>query len=147
MIHSSHRLAGALLLLLVPTVSGAQSDNQVPPPEITNATIEKILKSRTARVGRLNAYKASGAVGENNRALVQGYRLRRLSAQERSATKEFIQAENADRMRMFRAIAAATGTDLSQLPRIRKTYASTLRQKACPGDWIQQPDGSWTQKR
>ena len=55
-------------------------------------------------------------------------------------------AENSDRERMFKEIAAATGTDLSQLSSIKKTYAQTLRQKARRGDWIELPDGTWKQK-
>ena len=69
-----------------------------------------------------------------------------LSLQERAAVQKLVRAENADRERMFKEIAAATGTDLSQLPRIRSTYAATLRQKARTGDWIQMPDASWRQK-
>ena len=57
-----------------------------------------------------------------------------------------MRAENDDRERMFKAIAAATGTDLSQLPKIRSTYVTTLRQKARRGDWMQMPDGSWRNK-
>ncbi len=47
---------------------------------------------------------------------------------------------------MFKEIAAATGADPSSVPQIRTTYAETLRQKARPGDWIQQPGGEWKQK-
>ena len=49
--------------------------------------------------------------------------------------------------RMFQEIAAATGVDLSQLPRIQETYAAPLRQNAPRGDWIQLPDGRWETKR
>ncbi len=135
---------GTALRLTAPTVY-AQTD-EVAAPEITNPAIRKIIQSRAARVRRLNGYKSSGAVGENNRALVEVRRLDALPLQERAAVQKLVRAENADRERMFKEIAAATGTDLSQLPQIRTTYAATLRQKARTGDWIQMPDGSWRQK-
>ena len=61
--------------------------------------------------------------------------------------QRLIKDENADREQLFREIAAAKNVDLSQLQRIRETYASTLREKARSGDWIQQPDGAWVQKK
>ncbi len=137
---------GTALHVLGPAPVYAQGD-EVAAPEITNPAIRQIIQSRAGRVRELNAYKASGAVGENNRALVEVRQLDALPLQERAAVQKLVKAENADRERMFEEIAAATGTDLSQLPRIRETYAVTLREKARRGDWIQQPGGTWTQKR
>ncbi len=138
-------VAGTALHLLAPAPVYAQG-NEVAAPEITNPAIRKIIQSRAARVRELNRYKASAAVGENNRALVEVRQLDALGLQERAAVQKLVRAENADRERMFKEIAAATGTDLQQLPQIRSTYATTLRQKARPGDWIQMPDASWRQK-
>ena len=120
--------------------------DEVAAPEITNPAIRQIIQSRAARVKELNRYKASGALGENNKALVQVRQLDALALQERAAVQKLVRAENADRERMFKEIATATGTDLSQLPKIRSNYATTLRQKAKRGDWIQMPDGSWRPK-
>ena len=136
---------GTALHLLAPAPAYAQTD-EVAAPEITNPAIRKIIQSRAARVRELGAHKTSGAVGENNRALVEVRQLEGLGLAQRAAVQKLVRAENADRERMFKEIAAATGTDLSQLPRIRSTYAATLRQKARPGDWIQMPDGAWRQK-
>ena len=137
--------AGAALHLIAPAPVYAQTD-AVAAPEITNPAIRKIIQSRAARAKQLNRAKASGAVGENNKALVEVRKLDALPLQQRAAVQKLVRAENADRERMFKEIAAATGTDLSQLPKIRSTYATTLRQKARRGDSIQMPDGSWRQK-
>ncbi len=138
-------VVGTALHLLAPAPVYAQTD-EVAAPEITNPAIRKIIQSRAARVRELSRHKASGAVGETNRALVEVRQLDALGLQERAAVQKLIRAENADRERMFKEIAAATGTDLQQLPQIRSTYATTLRGKARRGDWIQMPDGSWRQK-
>ena len=137
--------AGTALHLLAPAPVYAQ-ESGVAAPEITNPAIRKIVQSRAARVRELNRYKTSGALGENNRALVEVRQLGVLALQERAQAQKLVRAENADRERMFKEIAAATGADLSQLPKIRETYATTLRQKARAGDWIQMPDGSWRRK-
>ena len=137
---------GAALHLVAPAPAYAQA-NEVAAPEISNPAIRKIIETRATRVRQLNRFKTAGAIGENNRALLEVRRLDALPLQERAAVQKLVRAENADRERMFKEIAAATGTDLSQLPKIRSTYASTLRQKARRGDLIQLPDGSWQQKR
>ncbi|MEM7352136.1 MAG: DUF1318 domain-containing protein [Acidobacteriota bacterium] len=136
---------GNALRLLAPAPVYAQ-EGDVAAPEITNPAIRQIIQSRAKRVKELNGFKASGAVGENNEALVEVRQLDALPLQQRAAVQKLVRAENSDRERMFKEIAAATGTDLSQLPQIRSTYATTLRQKAKSGDWIQMPDGSWKQK-
>lgn len=139
------RLAPSLLRL---SAAPAQAQGgKVADPGVTNPAIRQIIDSRARRLAELNRLKASGVLGENNRALVE---IRNLDAvadlRERAAAQRLVKEENADRETMFKEIAAATNVDLSQLPRIRSTYAETLRQNAERGDWIQMPDGTWKQK-
>lgn len=136
---------GTTLHLLAPAPVYAQA-SAVAAPEISNPAIRKIIQSRAARVQDIDKYKAAGALGENNQALLEVRALDALPLQERAAVQKLVRSENADRETMFKEIAAATGADLSQLPRIRETYATTLRQNARKGDWFQKPDGTWQQK-
>jgi uncharacterized protein YdbL (DUF1318 family) len=115
-------------------------------PEVSNPAIRKIIESRAARLEDLNALKSKGVVGEGNQALVVVRSLDALPLRERAAAQRLVKQENADRVQLYKEIAAAKGVDLSQLPRIRSTYAETLRAKARKGDWIQMPDGKWLQK-
>ena len=86
-------------------------------------------------------------IGENNRALVEVRNLEAVQGlRERADAQKLVKDENADREQLFKEIAAAKNVDLAQLPKIRATYAETLREKAKPGDWMQLPDGSWVQK-
>jgi uncharacterized protein len=124
----------------------AYAQDEVAAPEISNPAIRNIIQSRAGRVRELNRYKGSGAIGENNQALTETRDLNALPLPERAAAQKLVREENADRERMFKEIAAATGADLSQLPNIQRTYAETLRANARSGDWIQMPDGSWRQK-
>ena len=65
----------------------------------------------------------------------------------RAEVQRLVKEENADRERLFGEIATAKNVDRSQLPRIRETYAKTLRANARSGDWIQAADGSWKQHK
>jgi len=119
----------------------------VPAPEVSNPAIRKIIDSRAARAGRLDEFKAMGVIGENNQALVEVRSLDTIAdLRQRSEVQRLVRAENEDRERLFQEIAAAKNVDLSQLPRIRETYAATLRANAAPGQWIQMPDGEWKEK-
>jgi uncharacterized protein YdbL (DUF1318 family) len=137
---------GLLDALLGVTPAYAGSDT-VAPADVTSPAIRKIIESRAARAGALREYKNAGAIGENKEALVE---VRKLDAvadlKARAEVQRLVKAENADREELFREIAAAKGVDLSQLPKIRETYAATLRDNAKPGDWVQMPDGAWKQK-
>jgi uncharacterized protein YdbL (DUF1318 family) len=142
---TSASLLSYLLSLGATTAYAAQE--QVTAPEISNPAIRTIIDSRAARLAAVTALKAKGVVGEGNQALLE---IRSLDAiaglKERAAAQQLIKDESADRERLFKEIAAAKNVDLAQLPKIRTTYAEALREGAHPGDWIQLPDGSWTQK-
>ena len=137
-------LLGSALALLGPTP--VYADEDVAAPAVSNPAIRKLIESRAQRVKDINRYKSAGVLGENREALLEIRQLDSLPLAERAAVQKLVKQENADREQMFKEIAAATGADLSTLPQIRETYAQTLREKAQPGDWIQQPDGTWKQK-
>lgn len=143
------RAPGRALGLLASLVGGAPARAQasdVAAPAVSNPAIRRIIESRGKRAPALRKAKNQGVIGEGKDALVVIRRLDALALKDRAALQKLVKAENADRDTMFKEIAAATGTDLSQLPQIQKTYAETLRRKAKVGDWIQMPDGAWRQK-
>jgi uncharacterized protein YdbL (DUF1318 family) len=136
---------GASVLDLLLGVTPAMA--QVAKPEIENPAIRKIIDSRSARFNELRKYFDQGVLGENNKGLIE---VRALDAiadlKARADVQRLVRAENADREELYKEIAAAKNVDLAQLPRIRETYAATLRQNAKSGDWIQQADGTWVKK-
>lgn len=142
---SAERAIGQVLHFFAPAPVYAAEEG-VAAPEISNPAIRKIIESRGQRAADLRQLKSQGVIGENNQALVEIRELGSLPLRERAAAQKLVKAENDDRERMFQEIAAATGTDLSQLEQIQRTYAETLRNKAVQGDWIEKVDGTWTQK-
>lgn len=136
--------SGILDALLGVTPAYAQS---VPAPEISNPAIRKIIESRASRLQQINEVKLIGVIGEDNEALLEVLNLEVLSdLKARAEVQKLVRAENADREQLFKEIAAAKNVDASQIPQIRTTYASTIREEARRGDWIQMPDGTWKQK-
>jgi len=128
-------------------VTPAYADEAVPAPEVSSPAIRKIINTRAARVADIDKYKAAGVIGENNTALLEVRSLDSLAdLKSRAEVQKLVKAENADREELFKEMAVAKGVDLSQLPKIRETYAGTLRDNARPGDWIRLPDGTWKQK-
>lgn len=140
------RWLGSALVTFLPAGTAYGASDEVAAPEITNPAIRKIIQQRAARIVRVSQLKAQGVLGEGKDALLEVRALDSLSLQERAGAQKLVRDENADREEMFKEIAAATGTDLSQLPQIRATYAATLRDRARSGDQIQKPDGTWIKK-
>ncbi len=120
---------------------------EVPEPEVTNPAIRAIIESRASRLTQINDYKSRGVIGENNRGALEVRDLDAISdLRARADVQKLVRAENADREQLYKEIAAAKNIDVSQLDKIRATYAETLRNNSRPGDWIQMPDGSWQRK-
>jgi len=146
LIRAWSRVAGPLLTLTAPTALAQSSANKVAAPEVTNPAIRAIITSRAKRLAALNRFKQQKVIGENNQGLVEARDLTKLALRDRATVQRLLKAENADRETLYREIAAVKNVDLSQLARIRETYAKTLREKAKNGDLVQQPDGRWTEK-
>lgn len=140
------RTVGTVLGALVWLTAAPIDAQEVAAPEISNPAIRQIIASRGQRAGQIDDFKSQGVLGENKDALIEVRELGSLALQQRAAVQKLVRDENADRERMFREIAAATNVDLAQLPRIRETYAETLRQNAASGHWIQKADGQWVRK-
>ncbi|HVS13890.1 MAG TPA: DUF1318 domain-containing protein [Thermoanaerobaculia bacterium] len=120
---------------------------QVPPPQVTNPAIRKIIDSRARRIDALAAFKASKVLGESNRGLLEIRDLQAVSdLRQRAEVQRLLREENQDREQLYREVAAALGVDASQLEQVRATYAETLREYARPGELIQMPDGTWREK-
>lgn len=121
--------------------------DEVADPDVSNPAIRKIIDSRRARVGDVRKWKSLGVLGENNQALLEVKTLEPVKdLKDRAAVQRLVKEENADREQLFQEIALAKSVDSSQIPKIRETYAQTLRDTASQGDWIQMPDGTWTRK-
>ena len=95
------------------------------------------VKARIAdRLPAIDAHKASGAIGENNRGFVE---VRKGGGDAASVTA----AENADRTVVYAAIGAQNGTSAAVVGTAR---AKQIAAHSAPGVWLQGDDGAWHQK-
>lgn len=87
------------------------------------------------RVPAINVLKAEGIVGENS----QGY----LEFRGPQKQADMVQAENADRAKVYEAIGQKTGAEANVVGQRR---AAQIAQQAPGGTWLQSPNGNWYQK-
>jgi len=94
------------------------------------------VKARIAqRLPQIDAQKASGAIGENNRGFVE--------ARGGGADAGVVAAENADREVVYAAIAKQNGTSATVVGAAR---AKQIAQNSASGVWLQAETGTWYQK-
>ncbi|MEO0054714.1 MAG: hypothetical protein RLZZ50_661 [Verrucomicrobiota bacterium] len=91
------------------------------------------MRERMAVVDKL---KASGAVGEGN----TGYLVARGGGAD---AETIVSAENADRMVIFKELAAKSGGSAEAAGR---TFARQIAAASKPGVWLQREDGGWYKK-
>jgi uncharacterized protein len=89
------------------------------------------------RVGSIDALKDRGAVGENNRGLLEARG--NLAGPEQSLVSD----ENADRRTVYAAIATQTKTSADE---VGKARAQKIASNSKHGVWVQGADGNWAQK-
>ena len=103
----------------------------------TAALAESIKTRMKNRLPAIVALKDKGVVGENNR----GYLQFPSSAKEK---EDIVNAENADRKKVYAAIAKQQGATLEV---VEKRRAMQIAQKAKPGHWLQDEAGKWYRKK
>ncbi|MBF0216739.1 MAG: YdbL family protein [Candidatus Omnitrophica bacterium] len=113
------------LLEILETTAYAQSLD----PEVESAALR-----RKARYSTLVSLESSGAVGEDNKGMV---------VVKGNADSSLVNEENADRMVIYKGIAAKNGTSVQE---VQKVYAARLQQGAPAGTPIQAENGSWGKK-
>ena len=96
------------------------------------------VKARMSqRLSQVDALKAKGAVGENNRGFLE----------ERGGgggdSAAVAAAENSDRETVYAALAKQTSTSADQVGRAR---AKQIAAGSAAGVWLQKEDGTWYKK-
>jgi hypothetical protein len=121
-------------MLSLPPVWAVNYDIKEMTPEIRTA-----ISNRQARYGQLAALKQEDAVGENNQGFVE-------VLGNQSAARELVEAENKDRLLIYRAIVEQNKLEPGSLEQVQAVFADVQRERAEPGDSIQLPTGEWTKK-
>ncbi len=97
---------------------------------------QDIKERMKSRVPVINTLKAKGVVGENNNGFLE-FR----GPQEKA---DVISAENADRAKVYEAIAAQQNTTPDLVGKRRSLQIRS--EVAGPGEWLQDDSGNWYKK-
>jgi uncharacterized protein len=129
-------LFSTVLVMALCGIASAQGayDIQNMTPEVKSA-----LEARKTRFGELKALKAQGFIGETNRGYVEPLGGGRY-------VMELIAAENKDRQFVYRTIVEQNGLGKDALATVEGVFAGVQRDKANPGDKIQDAAGNWLTK-
>ncbi|MCM8812102.1 MAG: YdbL family protein [Candidatus Omnitrophica bacterium] len=119
---------------LVPSAWAASPQLKFMTPEAQRA-----IDSRRDRYKQLKEYKMKGWVGENNQGLVSAL----VSTPEVTA---LVEQENRDRELIYRTIIEQNNLPGDAMATVKAAFAQEQRERAEPGEKIQQPSGEWVTK-
>ncbi len=102
--------------------------------QMASAGIKERMKERLPAIAAL---KSQGIIGENNRGYL-GY------VTGKRAQEDLIAAENKDRNAIYNYIAKQQKTTVNI---VEVNQAKRKAQKAKPGEFFQNPDGTWQRKQ
>jgi len=129
-------------LVVGPTLAVAQAINI----NVQTPAIRKLIASRKQRYAGLAPLFAQGALGENNRGLLDIRSLDTLSLKDKANAKTLLEQENRDRQQLYREIATANNLAADKLDEIASIFAQVHRQEARAGWWLQDANGNWKKK-
>lgn len=136
------KATGGWLERLCPPAYAQEVDLNIDTPEI-----QQVKESRTKRFPKIDELLTKGVVGEGNDGLIKEKDIRSLPLKEVAAARKLVQEENADRQKMYQAIAAANKFTEDKIPEIGKNFAVTIREKLRPGQFYQDDKNAWVEKK
>ncbi len=113
---------------------------------VSNATIRQLKERMKKRFPILAPYMARGLVGEGLNGLLTIKSMAGLGLKEKARLKKLVDAENNDRMALYRAVAQALNIPSSQLSRVQAIFAKQWQGTAPKGTFIEKKPGKWVRK-
>ncbi len=138
------RRAESWLAWIGPTEARAQ--DRKADLEVSTPAIRALKQRMKERFAQLLPLLRSGSIGESNMGLVEARDTQTLALADRARVKRLVDAENIDRMELYREIARANNFPMEQVETIQKLFANSWRSQAEPGTWIQDDQGGWARK-
>jgi uncharacterized protein len=135
-------LLGFLTLVSLFAASLAQAAE--PNLDIDSPAIAAIKASMTARHSQLLPHYSNGAVGLTKDGFIAVKDATAVPLKDRGGINSLVSAENADRAKLYKEIAAGNGHPEWEGD-IRQTFAGRWIDKA-QGGWFYQSGGAWVKK-
>jgi uncharacterized protein YdbL (DUF1318 family) len=131
-------------LLLVSGLLASQLGQAAADLEINTPAISALQSSMQSRHGKLASFYASGAVGLTKDGLIAVKDASAVPLKDRQSLNSLVAAENADRNKLYKEIAAANAHPEWEAE-IRSTFAQRWVQKAQSG-WYYQDGSGWAKR-
>jgi uncharacterized protein YdbL (DUF1318 family) len=112
---------------------------------INSPEIRQVRASMESRFSSLKPFYNAGFIGIQADGLLTVRNAGAVPLQDRNKVNKLVAAENADRQRLYQAIANANGHP-EWAAQIKSTFAARWVSHAQPGWWYQSSNGSWKQK-
>jgi len=133
-----YQLIDATIEFVIPSAHAANVDLSV-----NTAEIRKLRAKMKSRFSALKPFYASGVIGIKSDGFVTTKG--KVALKNRNKVNKLVSAENADRQRLYQAIANANGHP-EWSAQIKSTFATRWVSNAQSGWWYQSSNGSWKQK-
>ncbi len=113
---------------------------------VSNAAIRGLKDQIAQRHRELLPYYKQGQVGINRDGFLEVRQTGGLGLPQVASLKRLVEADNADRSRLYEEVAKALNLKPDQVPQIRRIFAKQWRDKADAGWAVQSDDGQWGRK-
>lgn len=129
----------SVLTLLLAGVSARAADETNYQIKETTPAIQKALGGRQSRFQNIRALKEQGIVGENNQGFLE-------AVNPSSGAESLVVSENQDRSVIYNAIVEQNNLGTGGIVQVKKVFGEVQRERAKPGDLIQDFSGGWVKK-
>lgn len=115
--------------------------------EVSTPAIRALKESLKGRFPQLKTYYDMGAIGENNKGLVETRDITGLNLKQKAEINRLVEQENKDRNALYEEIMKANKFGKEVLPEIQKIFANSWRESSLANWWIQKDTGEWVRKK
>ncbi len=114
--------------------------------EVSTPAIRSLKQAMKDNYPRIKVFYDKGAIGENNRGLLEARDTGNLNLKEKADLNRLMTQENNNRNALYAEIMRANKLGADSLPKVQKIFANSWRDKSQPGWWIQNDQGGWQKK-
>lgn len=114
--------------------------------EVSTPAIRALKESLKQRFLSLKTFYEMGAIGENNKGLIEIKDTSGLNLKQKADLNRLLEQENKDRNSLYEEITKANKFGKEMLPDVQRIFANSWRDKSLTNWWIQKDDGEWIRK-
>jgi uncharacterized protein YdbL (DUF1318 family) len=134
------------LLRVLDALAPARAEAKDVDINVSTAAIRALKESMRQRSVELKPYLAGAKVGIAKDGMLVVRSLEGLPLKDQANVRRLVEAENADRLRLYQEIAKANEFGADRVPEIQRIFGDVWREKAEAGWPIQKDDGTWAKK-